>query len=161
MSIEPLPPSGDDERLKIWLQERREEYQVGYPEALEILLRRIWKSFASDTTTAELERLEDMLRTDLVPIRASLTLEQRIELGKEVKIIKDEPMSESNIRLTAEHPVRSSELDALLMAVVEYPEGWMATPSAQFGGRRPIDLVGTEEEVKIFDILRAVDQGLF
>jgi hypothetical protein len=37
----------------------------------------------------------------------------------------------------------------------------MSTPSAQFGGRRPIDLVGIDEEFKIFDILHAVDQGLF
>ena len=60
----------------------------------------------------------------------------------------------------ADHPAPSRELDALLAAVVDDPESWMSTPSAQFGGRRPIDLVGTEEEVKIFDLLHAVDQGL-
>jgi hypothetical protein len=37
----------------------------------------------------------------------------------------------------------------------------MATPNRQFGGRKPSDLVGTAEETKIFDLLHAVDQGLF
>ncbi len=37
----------------------------------------------------------------------------------------------------------------------------MEMPNIQFGGRRPSDLAGTEEEFKIFDVLHAVDRGLF
>jgi small subunit ribosomal protein S11 len=57
--------------------------------------------------------------------------------------------------------VRNPELDALLTAVIDDPETWLRTPSVQFGGRNPVDLIGTEEEVKLFDLLHAVDQGLF
>lgn len=73
---------------------------------------------------------------------------------------KDGPMQGSKTGL-ADYPVLSPELDKLLTAVVDNPEIWMSTPSIQFGGRRPGELVGTEEEFKIFDILRAVEQGLF
>jgi hypothetical protein len=79
----------------------------------------------------------------------------------EPNMVKDDRVSEPHAVLMANHPARSPELDALLAAVVEHPESWMSTPSVQFGGRRPADLVGTEEEFKIFDILHAVDQGLF
>jgi Protein of unknown function (DUF2384) len=34
----------------------------------------------------------------------------------------------------------------LLNAVVDDPQKWLSTPSMQFGGRRPGDLVGTDEE---------------
>jgi uncharacterized protein (DUF2384 family) len=61
----------------------------------------------------------------------------------------------------AGRPIRSTELVQLLNTVVDDPEKWLATPSVQFGGRKPDDLVGTAEESKIFDLLYAVDQGLF
>jgi hypothetical protein len=61
----------------------------------------------------------------------------------------------------SEQPLRSVSLHELLNAVVENPEAWLSTPSAQFGGRKPSDLIGTEEEHKIVDLLLAVDQGLF
>jgi hypothetical protein len=74
---------------------------------------------------------------------------------KEPNMVKDDPATDLNAVLTADHPALSPGLDALLADVVEHPQNWMSTPSAQFGGRRPIDLVGTEEEFKIFDILHA------
>ncbi len=55
----------------------------------------------------------------------------------------------------------SPELRELLYEVVDDPQKWLSTPSRQFGGRRPGDLVGTDEEPKIFDLLHAVEQGLF
>jgi Protein of unknown function (DUF2384) len=75
-------------------------------------------------------------------------------------MFKHEPMQESKTGF-ADYPARSPELDELLTTVVDNPEIWMSTPSIQFGGRRPSELVGTEEEFKIFDVLHAVDQGLF
>jgi hypothetical protein len=63
--------------------------------------------------------------------------------------------------LTANPPIRSPELFELLIAVVDDPKKWLSTPSVQFGGRRPGDLLGTDEEEKILDLLHAVDQGLF
>lgn len=55
----------------------------------------------------------------------------------------------------------SPELDVLLESVLEQPEAWLKAPNPRFRGARPADLVGTEDESKIIDILRAVDLGLF
>lgn len=58
-------------------------------------------------------------------------------------------------------PIPSSRLDDLLDAVVDDPETWLSTPSEQLGGRKPCDLIGTDEEIKVVSLLQAVDQGLF
>jgi uncharacterized protein (DUF2384 family) len=60
-----------------------------------------------------------------------------------------------------DRPSPSSNLAALLSTVLNQPDKWMATPNHQLGGRKPSDLVGTAEETKIFDLLHAVDHGLF
>jgi Antitoxin Xre/MbcA/ParS C-terminal toxin-binding domain len=122
------------------------------------LLVRIRKYLTLDSTDplADADRINDLLDRIRRLCRRSSPAP-----AKEPNMVKDDPVSETNAVVTANHPARSPELDALLADVVEHPETWMSTPSVQFGGRRPIDLVGTEEEVKIFDILHAVDQGLF
>jgi hypothetical protein len=74
---------------------------------------------------------------------------------------KDESMPQLKSNSGAARPIKSAELLALLQAVVDDPETWLSTSSAQFGGRKPQDLLGTAEESKIFDLLHAVDQGLF
>ncbi len=63
--------------------------------------------------------------------------------------------------LDTSHPSRTDSLNELLAAVVDDPETWLSTPSAQLGGRKPADLIGTDEEVKVVSLLQAVDQGLF
>lgn len=55
---------------------------------------------------------------------------------------------------------RRSTLE-LASDVLENPGEWLRTSNTQLGNRRPIDLMGTEEEEKVFDLLHAVDQGLF
>jgi len=80
------------------------------------------------------------------------------------QMLKDELMPESRAVSTTNFPNQpdpSPELKELLFAVVDDPETWLSTPSMQFGGRRPGDLIGTDEEPKLFDLLNAVDQGLF
>jgi len=74
---------------------------------------------------------------------------------------KDESMPQLKSNSKVVRPIKSAEILVLLQAVVDDPERWMSTSSAQFGGRKPQDLVGTPEESKIFDLLHAVDQGLF
>ena len=76
-------------------------------------------------------------------------------------MIKDEPMRREKIAPAAGTRARSPELIELLATVVNNPDAWMTAPNVQFGGRPPDDLVGTQEESKIFDILHAVDLGLF
>jgi hypothetical protein len=80
------------------------------------------------------------------------------------EMFKDEPMPESSSVSRTETSgllEASPELRELLNAVVDDPQKWLSTPSMQFGGRRPGDLVGTDEEPKVFDLLHAVEQGLF
>ena len=80
------------------------------------------------------------------------------------EIFKDEPMPKPSSALsleTADQPEASPELQELLYAVVDDPRKWLVTPSAQFGGRKPGELVGTDEEHKLFDLLHAVEQGMF
>lgn len=90
-------------------------------------------------------------------------LETRVELANPT--FKDEPMPKPTTTTVkaddSDEPLRSVSLRELLNAVVENPEAWLSMPSAQFGGRKPSDLIGTEEEHKIVDLLLAVDQGLF
>lgn len=58
-------------------------------------------------------------------------------------------------------PIASDELAALLRSVLADPDKWLATPNPQFGGRKPIDLIGASEESRVVNLLRAVDRGLF
>jgi hypothetical protein len=74
---------------------------------------------------------------------------------------KEESMLQGKSGPTAAQPIKSADLLELLQTVIDDPEKWLSTPSVQFGGRKPRDLVGTAEEPKIFDLLHAVDQGLF
>jgi uncharacterized protein (DUF2384 family) len=70
-------------------------------------------------------------------------------------------LSENLATLVSDRPCRSDALDELLVSVVDDPKIWLSTPSAQLGGRKPGDLIGTDEEVNVVSLLRAVDQGLF
>jgi DNA-binding transcriptional ArsR family regulator len=45
--------------------------------------------------------------------------------------------------------------------VVEDPEDWLNTPNPRFEGRRPIDLIGTEDEDRVHIIIEAAQQGFF
>jgi Protein of unknown function (DUF2384) len=81
--------------------------------------------------------------------------------GRERIMVKDDRHLKSSTAVKADRPSPTSNLAALLAVVLDQPDKWMATPNHQFGGRKPSDLVGTAEETKIFDLLHAVDQGLF
>ena len=76
-------------------------------------------------------------------------------------MVKDDRRLKSSTPVKGDRPSPSSNLAALLSTVLDQPDKWMATPNHQLGGRKPSDLVGTAEETKIFDLLHAVDQGLF
>lgn len=125
---------------------------------LEHLLIRIEKhlNWSSANPLADADKIDDLLDEIRAVWRRSAQGQT-----KERNMVKDDPLSKAKAVLMVSSSTRSPELVALLSDVVEHPETWMAKPSVQLGGRRPIDLVGTEEESKILDILHAVDQGLF
>jgi uncharacterized protein (DUF2384 family) len=67
---------------------------------------------------------------------------------------------EARPRTTRPASPRRSALE-LADEVLENPGPWLETPNPQLSDRRPIDLVGTDEEAKVYNLLNAVDQGLF
>ncbi len=64
--------------------------------------------------------------------------------------------------ITAERePQPPTDLKQLAIEVLGNPSAWFSTPNSNLGSRKPADLIGTEEEHKVFDLLYAVDQGSF
>jgi DNA-binding transcriptional ArsR family regulator len=45
--------------------------------------------------------------------------------------------------------------------VIDDPEGWLNAPNPRFEGRRPIDLIGRYDEVRLHIIIEALEQGCF
>jgi hypothetical protein len=93
--------------------------------------------------------------------KAALRGTGRLTHGRERIMVEDDRHLKSSTAVKPDRPSASSNLAALLAAVLDQPDKWMATANHQFGGRKPSDLVGTAEETKIFDLLQAVDHGLF
>jgi hypothetical protein len=44
---------------------------------------------------------------------------------------------------------------------VDDPEGWFHTPNAEFGGRRPVDLLGTPDEPRLRNRIAGAKLGMF
>ena len=57
-------------------------------------------------------------------------------------------------------PRRRSTLE-LASDVLANPGAWLRTPNDGLGDRAPIDLIGTEEEPKVYNLLSAAEHGLF
>ena len=57
--------------------------------------------------------------------------------------------------------VHHPTLQELIDSVVQKPEIWLNTPHPHLGDRKPAELIGTDEEYKVYNILNAVAQGLF
>lgn len=58
-------------------------------------------------------------------------------------------------------PRRKRTALELASDVLENPGSWLRQPNSQLGDRPPIELIGTDEEFKVYNLLNAVDQGLF
>lgn len=127
---------------------------------------REWAEFLGSIVSYVEFRCRDPRRGYLDLMELAETHLARLDAGSEAgpSDLKDETMPEvsripkSVVRPSASRPVPLAEL---LAVVVDDPETWLATPSAQLGGRRPADLIDTDEEVKVMSLLQAVDQGLF
>jgi hypothetical protein len=70
-----------------------------------------------------------------------------------------EALAEADAEEAPPFTVRS--VQDLAEDLLMYPEQWLDNPNPNFGGRKPRDLIGTDEEVKVYNILNAADQGLF
>jgi len=70
----------------------------------------------------------------------------------------DAPTTEKRSRSAIERRRATLELAS---DVLEYPGQWLRTPNTSLGDRKPIDLIDTDEEEKVYNLLNAVDQGLF
>jgi hypothetical protein len=57
-------------------------------------------------------------------------------------------------------PRRRTALE-LASELLQHPGAWLRTPNPNLGNRKPIDLIDTDEEVRVFNLLNAVDQGFF
>ncbi len=44
--------------------------------------------------------------------------------------------------------------------IVADPEVWLQTPHTHLGGERPIHLIGTPQEQRLRDLLRAIKHGM-
>ena len=86
------------------------------------------------------------------------------------ELMRSDPQEAEQVRIALESffkleehtpPDRRRSTLELASDVLENPGEWLRTSNAQLGNRRPIDLMGTDEEEKVFDLLHAVDQGLF
>ena len=66
--------------------------------------------------------------------------------------------SDPQVVMPPERPRSTLELASDLLA---NPGQWLRTPNPNLGDQKPIDLIDTEEEYKVYDLLSAFDQGLF
>ena len=104
-------------------------------------------------------QVKSLLAREKEPIRLTEILEL---------LMRSDPQKAEQVRIALlseleEHtpPDRRRSTLELASDVLENPGEWLRTSNTQLGGRRPIDLMGTDEEEKVFDLLHAVDQGLF
>jgi hypothetical protein len=133
------------------------------PDDLEALLNRIRLYLIKCSNPLETWRTIESFVEDGLGL-AEIGSQDSVPGVQNTQQFKDELMTDSKTVKTIDtlsHGSPSLELKQLLIEVIDNPETWLSTPSVQFGGRKPGDLVGTEEEFKLFDLLHAVDQGLF
>ena len=52
------------------------------------------------------------------------------------------------------------DLKAEAGTIVDDPDSWLNTPNDRFAGKKPIDLIGTNKEQRLRDLLRAIKHGM-
>jgi len=115
-------------------------------------------------------KLEELTRSDPQKAEQDRIAHERL-LAKLEELTRSDPQKAEQDRIAHERllaeleertpPDRRRSTLELASDVLENPGEWLRTSNTQLGNRRPIDLMGTDEEEKVFDLLHAVDQGLF
>ena len=54
----------------------------------------------------------------------------------------------------------SADLHHEVARIVADPEAWLQTPNTHLGGKSPIHLIGTPQEQRLRDLLRAIKHGM-
>jgi hypothetical protein len=58
-------------------------------------------------------------------------------------------------------PGEKADLREEIESVVPNPTKWLNTPNSLFGGQKPKDLIGTNSEHRLRDVVRAIKHGVF
>ena len=58
-------------------------------------------------------------------------------------------------------PDETVDIRKLIMEVVPDAEQWMDSPNRHFGLMKPADLIGTDKEIHLRNLVRAVKLGMF
>ncbi len=57
-------------------------------------------------------------------------------------------------------PGEKQDIRKEIEALVKEPRRWMDAPNDQLGGEKPRDLIGTNREQRLRDLLRAIRYGI-
>jgi hypothetical protein len=57
-------------------------------------------------------------------------------------------------------PDETADIHDLISDVVSDPEPWLDPPNDRLGGKKPKDLIGTDKEVHLRDLARAIKYGM-
>jgi hypothetical protein len=57
-------------------------------------------------------------------------------------------------------PGEKQDIRKEIEALVKEPSRWMDAPNDQLGGEKPRDLIGTDREQRLRDLLRAIRYGI-
>jgi len=60
----------------------------------------------------------------------------------------------------ARDPDETADMRNLILKVIPDPEQWMDTPHYLLGGNKPKDLIGTDKEEPLRDLVRAIKIGM-
>jgi Protein of unknown function (DUF2384) len=58
-------------------------------------------------------------------------------------------------------PDETADINELISTIVPDAERWIDTPNAHFGGMKPKELIGTDKEKHLRNLVRAVKTGMF
>jgi hypothetical protein len=84
-------------------------------------------------------------------------MNQRRKKGQFVARKKPVPRSAPSDNLL---PGEEPDIRKDIASVVQDPDGWLSQPNDQLGGQKPGDLIGTEREQSVRDLLRAIKHGM-
>ncbi len=58
-------------------------------------------------------------------------------------------------------PDECVDIKSLIAEVIDRPDEWMNHPNDQLGGKKPRELIGTDHEERVRELVRAIKIGMF